>query len=196
MDFDQWVKLLGAIGAFATVGFAVVVAVHKGLDRKFNGHMRAEQALSLLKSWDEVELEGDDVRDIRARQRHREELLRRAFSGTQTYLHATEPTLISQWQTLFIGVVGSSSTFWLLGRPFTGTYDEISVGAVLIVALATWVATQFAFSRVSLHKADVNGLRKAGSRAVVPRSAKPSGQRIDDTAEPLNAEEGRMTWRR
>jgi hypothetical protein len=191
MDFDQWVKLLGAIGAFATVGFAVAVTIYKGLDRKSNGHMRAEQALSLLKSWDEVEFEGDDVRDVRARQRHREELLRRAFSATQTYLHATEPTLITQWQTLFIGAVGSFSTFWLLSKPFTGTYDEISVIAVLIVALATWVATQFTFSRVSLYKADVIGLRKAGSRAVLRRSAKSKKQRIDDKSEPLTVEEVR-----
>lgn len=189
MDFDQWVKPLGAIGAFATVGFAVVVTVYKGLDRKSNGHKRAEEALSLIKSWDEIELIGDEVRDIRARQRHREELLRRAFSATQTYLYATEPTLVTQWQTFLIGATGAFSTLWLLTNPLSGSYDEISVIAAFIVALAAWVATQFTFSRVSLYKADVNGLRKAGPRAVSQRRARAKKQRMQDKSKPVTAEE-------
>lgn len=189
MDFDQWVKLLGSIGAFATVGFAVVVTIYKGLDRKSNGHKRAEQALKLLKSWDEVELVGEEARDVRARQRHREELLRRAFSATQTYLQATEPTLVTQWQTLLIGATGAFSTLWLLWHPLTGSYDEISVIAVFIVGLATWVAAQFTFSRVSLYKADVNGLRKAGSRAVSRRRARAKKQRMQEKSKPLPVEE-------
>lgn len=189
VDFEQWVKLLGAIGALATVGFAVAVTIYKGLDRRSNGHKRAEEALGLLKSWDEIELIGEDVRDVRARQRHREELLSRAFSATQTYLYATQPTFVTQWQTFLIGATGAFSTLWLLWNPLTGSYDELSVIGAFIVALAAWVATQFTFSRVSLYKADVNGLRKAGSRAVSQRRVRAKKQRMQDKSKPVTAEE-------
>lgn len=118
------------------------------------------------------------------------------FSATQTYLYATEPTLFTQWQTLLIGATGAFSTLWLLSNPLTGSYDEISVIAASVVALATWVATHFTFSRVSLYKADANGLRKAGSRAVSRRRARAKKQRMHEKSKPLTVEEKAMTCRR
>jgi hypothetical protein len=189
VDFDQWVKLLGALGAFATVGFAVVVTVHKALDRRSDGHRRAEEALGLLKSWSEINLEDQDPQTVRAGQRHREELLNRAFSATQTYLYATQPTFVSQWQTLIVGLGGAFSTFWLLVKPLTGSYDEVSVITALVVGLAAWIITHFTFSRVSFYKADANALRKAGSRAVPTRKVRGKKQRRQGASRAVTAEE-------
>jgi ABC-type transport system involved in cytochrome bd biosynthesis fused ATPase/permease subunit len=167
MDFDQSMKLVGAVAAALTVVVTIGVTLSKALNRKSAAYERASESLGLLKAWDELPLDTDaPEREKRARAELRDELVERAHLASQSYLNASRPIFTSQWQGVIVFVVGFAFMIWLMINPLTGSLQNpVSLAAPYVVVLVALALSLLALHFAQKHQEDKRSLKRAQGRA-------------------------------